>query len=299
MGVLQSPFDIFIPESDLYYAHVEAPEILMRLQYMSDVPKWDELISEEVFIALHPFLVISGLSPKRDPGSSYTITSAGKVLGQAPDYVRKAPLAISLPPSESEEQKRLSIGSLTKKSAENVRWEQVRSSGGFSSFADMQAALYSIVADYGDSFANYDALSFLTDYCDRRDIFFPTQGFIPPSLERNIGRLLEFADQPKVLAVDEFDIQKIPLDANQFLQSESVLLGLPLSIRGTMGGVRITSVDGRLQCSAMEGSFYTIIKTDSLEVRAEISAIFDGFWCDADRADSWWHRKIGILQSLK
>jgi hypothetical protein len=251
-------------------------------------PTWDTAKSAKTFVALHPFLMIPGYSPTRDSGSRYTVTPAGKILGQAPDYVRKNPWSVQHLPSKEEVHKRYAMGTLTKTSARNIRWEDIRQGGGFRSLESIQRALFSIVARQAASSADSQALFALTDYCDKKEIFFPTDGFIPPSLEKPFGQLLQLVDKREFIAADEFDIQQAIVDSDKLLNPTSVVLELPLSIRGTIAATRFTTIDGHLQCRAMEGLFYTVIKTDNQKACAIIPTLFDGFWCSAEQMDSWW-----------
>ena len=262
---------------------------------MMDHPTWEELRVGDVFVALHPFLVVPERSPRRDPCGPFTVTPTGRILGQAPDYVRKNPASARLVTSESERQKRLTMGELTKTTAKHVRWEAIKEACDFRAFAEIQRALYSIVSDEEIGNSKKQRLSVLTEYCDANDIFFPTEGFIPPSLERLIGKLLGDADQDEFFIFDEFDMFQAKARREQLLEAKSLALTLPMSMSGTIPTSRFSTPDGRLQFRAMEGSFYTTIKTDYGDLRDKISSVLDGFWCQANEADGWWIASVRAI----
>jgi len=241
-----------------------------------------------VFVALHPFLDIPMKSPKRHFGGPFAVSPYGKVIGQAPASVRMNPIRSVLSVTELERTQRLAIGELTKTASRRISWETIRRGCDFSTLADIQQALYSIAEPPESQNLSERVLSVLIDYCDRNSIFLPSHGFVPPSLEPAIGKVLICMGESEVLISDEFEIQQVRARAADFVAQGSVVLGLPLSIRGTVAAAKLTTPDERFTCEAQEGAFFTLICTRIPQAIEIISDNFDGFWCDPSLSKTWW-----------
>ena len=135
--------------------------------------KLDGAASEQIFVALSPFLRIGDRDPADDAFGAYRVGPNREIFGEVSDHVRRMIENGHIRLPEEEYARRLRMRRLAKVAASHVSWANVAKGCGFASGADICRALISIQADSDWPYRRIGDLQILLEFCAKEKFFSP------------------------------------------------------------------------------------------------------------------------------
>jgi hypothetical protein len=242
---------------------------------------WYEGIFESVYIAIHPFFKIEGITPDKAPRPNIFISredvteetlKLAVVDKISNEYSDQFPVDL-----KTLQKMEKNIGAL-------ISWEEIRLSCGFNSIAQVNAALLTIIMAIRNDGRQVDA-DHLQAYCSANRIFLPTEDTFPPIVQDTICLLLKKLGHDNVFIGDEFNDTVIEKSISDLEIETPWFCSEPVGFSPN----KIYPGDNSFPMIVPFDAFYTIIcgDRDVLE-SAGIEKLLEGFWCTGETLPTWW-----------
>jgi hypothetical protein len=242
------------------------------------------------YIIPHPFVRIDGLDPIKDAVGPYVIRSDNRIFGQAPGYVLSGSDLLRRPPP-SDIARRHRFETLTKTSGVHVSWDTLRKECGFAHIGQIHKALYVIEDDGPPDEDAVRLLNEVTAVCAVEKWFFPTSGYVPPSLERPLAKYLDRLNFARIQISDKYQIDAVVVPTSRLAEPEPLgheFLQNPTRMLGSAHDIVRIATDGEgVIWAAREASFFSVLTIHNHPAPSD--DIFpDMFPLLNDDQDSWW-----------
>lgn len=261
------------------------PDRLISLPDDTPLSDYYHGMFDAVFVALHPFFTLPGTHPLDcDYGTPISYRS------ELPDDVDLIPHAEAAE-AERSKQKRVDWDEAHRRARLHSRPISWRKMTGALHFADhrlIDRALRTNIGGLRAEFADEAAADILTEFCNKRAIFLPTEGVFQPAMYRAIESLFRQAGAETVIVGDEFGDHECELRLDGIV--ENLANAVPFGAR------RIRDPRASLLAIVPWDHFLTVfaMTRESLE-RVDPARIVEGFWAEPFTTINWFREPLVAL----
>lgn len=255
---------------------------LISLPDDTPLPDYYRGMFDAVFVALHPFFTVPGTHPLDcDYGAPIAYRS------ELPDDVD---LVAYMDAAEAErsKQKRVDWDEARRRMRLHSRlisWREMTDALHFADHRIIDRALRTNIGGLRAEFADEPAADILTESCNRRAIFLPTEGEFQPAMYRAIESLFRQAGAETVVLGDEFGEEEceIRLDA----LTENLAGAAPFGVK------RIRDPRASVLAIVPWDHFLTVFAmTGETIERVDPAQVVEGFWAEPFTTISWFREPL-------
>jgi len=242
---------------------------------------WYQGCFDSVYLALHPFFKIDGVNSDEAPRSVVYINRSEMADGNLLDTVKQ----ISEQYNERFSIELSQLRRLEKKLGTPVSWEDIRIGCGFNSLGQIYTALLTTTMALKKEYQNVADAKHLQEFCSASNIFLPEESSFPTIMESRICSLLEDLACELVSISDEFNRTVVSIELLKLKTEVPWALSDQIDFRFN----KLFPTDHSFLLIVPWDNFYTLICGNRRELEAaNVSALFDGFWCDENTRSDWW-----------
>ncbi len=246
-----------------------------------DVPilEWYDGIFDSVYVALHPFHRIEGHHPNQFDYQT-AVHDATKLSTEEVTEMINRPR-----PPDGRDGHALYL-SLAKRDAVPVNWCNVGESVALPDLAATNRALLTTILALKKQFADREGALKLESYCEREELFMPTEGRFQPIMEAGFGTMFRRANLGEVIIADEFyeKTKTVTIESLEDRMS-SDLEAAPFFAK------KIYPADMRSLVVVDWDSFFILVCAGrDLMENMKPEDFFEGFYCTPATRHDWWNQ---------
>lgn len=255
-----------------------------RFPPLEDAPilPWYDGAFSHCFVAFHPFFAVEGLNPSScDYGTLVLKASERPKDTNLLDWMDEA--AISR--KASKEIFGSSVDEIAKRFGQAIKWQSIVEELGFADGRQLDRALRTHIAGLRPEFADETAANSLVSYCQRREIFLPTEGQFQPIMEAGLATAFRNAGFSQVIVGDEFGDEERPISVDSLAEPHTWASRDDFP---QWGARRFIASDSSMLVWTHWDSFYTaFLGVENRIVASRVAEIFEGFWCSRANTIYW------------
>ena len=234
------------------------------------------------FIALHPFFTVQGLDPKSCEHGTLVLRGS-----ERPDQVGLIEW-MDLHADERRIGKEITASSMAdieKQFSRRIGWREICQQVGLPDHCALDRALRTHILGLAREFEDLDSATRLIAYCNRHNIFLPTEGAFQPNMEASLVHLLQQAGLSDVIVGDEFGEEEKLISLSSLSQATAWASRDDFP---NWGARRLMAPDRSLLIWVHWDSFYTaVFGTAERLSNLQLSYALEGFWCSGESTSYW------------
>lgn len=242
-----------------------------------------------VFVALHPFVHVQGLSPDKTFYAKDDHFQAADINGLMSYDVVNELLGPTPQPYAAWE-----VDRAQKEKGKAVRWRKVYQDMGLEHYGRLGVMLLQSIGLFQESGGAAGSVEKLSAYLQKESLFAPTAGFFQPIMERAFAKLFAQAGALDIICDDDENVVEHPNVLKLDMLSGEKCLAEHQQLYSAR---KLYTWDRTVMAVVPVNCFFSLILLrDNLISTQKIESLFEGFWADKNTKYLWFDQKLQPLR---